>query len=286
MEHIDKLLIVCGPTATGKTALAVHLAKKYDGELVSADSRQVYKGMDIGTGKDYEELRGIPIWMYDVVNPDEDFSISQYRTLALKAIADIHSRRKLPIIVGGSGLYIKALIDQIDTLSVPPDYELRKKLKDATVSDLQSYISSNILDLMNNSDKNNPRRLIRKIEISKYDQTQIRKSVEFDTLSIGLTASLSEIQQKIEMRISKRIAQGALQEFDSLRKKYGNIPALQAPGYTSIETWQHDEIAYAKRQITWFKKIPDIHWFEVNDTKMIEKVEANVLSWYTSKDLR
>lgn len=255
MEHIDKLLVVCGPTATGKTALAVHLAKKIDGELVSADSRAKYiKGMDIGTGKDYDELQGIPIWMYDVVNPDDDFSISQYKALALKAIADILSRGKIPILVGGSGLYIKAIVNQIETISIPPDYELRKKLKDATASELQTYISPHVVSSMNNSDKNNPRRLIRKIEIAKHNKIQANTTVAFDTLTVGLSVSMIEIQKKIEMRISKRIRQGAQEEFDRLRKQYGTVQALQAPGYKSIETWQHDEIAYAKRQMTWFKE--------------------------------
>src|SRR3990172_7447839 len=105
-----KLLVICGPTATGKTALAVKIAKILDGELVSADSRQVYREMDIGTGKDRETIGDVPIWMYDVVSPDEEFSVSQYMKLARSAIADIHARAKLPIIVGGTGFYINALI--------------------------------------------------------------------------------------------------------------------------------------------------------------------------------
>lgn len=286
MEHTDKLLVVCGPTATGKTALAVRLAKTFNGELVSADSRQVYREMNIGTGKDYEDLRGEKIWMYDIVNPDEAFSISQYKMMAIRAISDIHARGKLPIIVGGSGLYIKSLVSDLETLSIPPDNALRTKLQDASISELQTYIHPDVLSGMNNSDKNNPRRLIRKIEITNNAKKISHQSVLFDTLTLGLNTSMEEIERRIKHRISKRIQQGVLCEFETLRKKYGNIPALQAPGYKSVDAWQTDEIAYAKRQMTWFKKDTTIRWFDATDINLIEKVEHEVFAWYTISDER
>ena len=150
---MGKILIVCGPTATGKTALASQLAKKFDGELISADSRQVYRGMDVVTGKDRPD---VPIWLYDVVNPDEEFSVSHWIKLARRAINDISKRGKLPIIVGGTGLYIHALLHPLETITIPPDRALREQLQEQSVKELQQMLTRGS---MNNSDWNNPRRL-------------------------------------------------------------------------------------------------------------------------------
>ena len=129
---MEKLLIICGPTATGKTKLGIKLAKKFNGEIVSADSRQVYKGMDIGTGKEVEDgkwvVDEIPIWLLDIVNPDYRFNVADYKKCADVVLDDIWKQGKLPILVGGTGFYIKAVIDGIGTMGVPPDWELRKIL--------------------------------------------------------------------------------------------------------------------------------------------------------------
>ena len=149
---MNRLLVICGPTATGKTALAINLAKNFKGEIVSADSRQVYKGMDIGTGKDlpkfsifnfqfsidkkqigYFLLEEVPVWLYDVVEPDYRFNVADYVECASRVIQDIWQRKKLPILVGGTGFYIKALIDGIETLGVPPDWKLREKLSNCQI---------------------------------------------------------------------------------------------------------------------------------------------------------
>ncbi len=127
---MNKLLVICGPTATGKTVLAAEIAKQFNGELVSADSRQVYRSMDICTGKDRPD---VPIWLYDIVDPDEEFSVSQWVVLARGAIADIHKRNKLPIVVGGTGLYIHALLYPFETINIPPDRTLRNKLQALSV---------------------------------------------------------------------------------------------------------------------------------------------------------
>lgn len=287
---IKKLLVICGPTATGKTDLAIKLAKKFNGELVSADSRQVYKYMDIGIGKDLpqfshfskENLREIPgierpkfrvlnsrkartrkfsfgdkfrigyylvedtkIWLYDIVEPDYQFTVADYVKCANLVIEDIWQRRKLPILVGGTGFYIKAVIDGIETLGVPPDWELREKLENKKIEELKDLLKK--LDplkwnKMNESDRKNSRRLIRAIEIAysklarsvstyQYMETKtinqrsqnpklkdLVKDLKLNTLFIGLTASYKILYQRIDQRVEERVRQGVENEIEKLLK--------------------------------------------------------------------
>lgn len=266
-----KLLVICGPTATGKTTLAAELAKRFNGELVSADSRQVYRGMDICTGKDRPD---VPIWLYDVVNPDEEFSVSQWAKLANAAIIDIVSRGKLPIIVGGTGLYINALIHPFETIDIPPNTSLRKKLSALSVAQLQAMIPRGE---MNASDWNNPRRLIRKIEIASSPKIDLQgeSSKSYDSLIIGITASWVILDKRIDERLNNRLQQGMEKEIEGLRVAYGRgLPSMSAIGL--------NEHAYARRQLTWFKKQGDIHWFDVTDEKISDKVTALIHAWYTT----
>jgi tRNA dimethylallyltransferase len=266
---MDKLLVICGPTATGKTALAAALAKQFNGELVSADSRQVYRGMDLLTGKDRPN---VPIWLYDVVNPDEAFSVSQWVKLARAAISDIHKRNKLAIVVGGTGLYIKALLTPFDTIDIPPDKRLRKKLQSASVVELQGMT---VRGDMNQSDWNNPRRLVRKIEIAKGETVKNRQEKIYNTLLIGLTAPASVLDARIDARFKERVRQGMEKEIDVLLKKYGReFPSMSAIGL--------NEHAYARRQMTWFKKQSGIYWFDVTDANFMHQVEAIIRPWYTT----
>jgi len=294
---MNKTLIICGPTATGKTTLAVQLAKKFNGELVSADSRQIYKEMDIGTGKDlpkkfsehtqprkagfsfpelkksqfrewsvrpenfknkkYElipyDMDGIPLWLYDVVNPDEEFSVAHYQHLATVVIKDIRKRGKLPIVVGGTGLYIKSLLSPIETSHIPPNKKLRKTLERFSLEDLQKRLrkeDSLTWDLMNLSDSQNPRRLIRKIEIIEFyrhpgldpgsrpiqrrqDSCFRRNDINEDTLLIGLTASYPVLYERIDDRVEKRVQQGIVGEVKSLLGKgYSwDLPSMNTFGY-------------------------------------------------------
>jgi len=194
---MSKVLIICGPTAVGKTALGVRLAKELNGEIISADSRQVYKGMDIGTGKDlpvnpkfeilnpkqilnskfqilnyqigYYEIDGVKVWLLDIVEPDCQFSVADYVRCANSVIEDIWRRGKLPILVGGTGFYIKAIVDGIETIGVGPDWSLRRKLSNYQIIKLSNLLKKIDLEKwkrMNESDQKNPRRLVRAIEVA------------------------------------------------------------------------------------------------------------------------
>ncbi|KKW10522.1 MAG: tRNA delta(2)-isopentenylpyrophosphate transferase, tRNA dimethylallyltransferase [Microgenomates group bacterium GW2011_GWC1_49_7] len=171
---MNKLLVICGPTATGKTALAAKLAKQLNGELISADSRQAYVGRDLETNKERPDVR---IWLYDIVNPGEEFSVSHWVKLARLAIEDIQKRNKLPIVVGGSGLYIKALLDPFDTIDIPPNRKLREKLQTFSVDKLQNMV---VRGNMNESDWNN----------------------------LGLRAPLPALYKRIDDHMKERIQKG------------------------------------------------------------------------------
>ncbi|HLD24403.1 MAG TPA: tRNA (adenosine(37)-N6)-dimethylallyltransferase MiaA [Patescibacteria group bacterium] len=272
---MNKLLIISGPTATGKTKFAAHLARRFDGELISADSRQVYRGMDLTTGKDRVD---VPTWGYDVVDPDEEFSVSHWVKLAKRAISDIQSRNKLPIVVGGTGLYIKALLEPLQTINIPPNKKLRKKLQKLLVNALQKMISRGD---MNDSDWNNPRRLIRKIEVLNFKRGPLAKQQgvplsNYDSLIIGLTAPIAKLDARIDERMMARKAAGIEEEIVALRSKYrANLPAMSA-----INLNEH---AYARRQLTWFKKQKDIHWFDITKEGWMARVEKLVDAWYTTK---
>src|SRR3989344_1522932 len=154
---VANMLVICGPTATGKTKLGIFLAQKFNGEIISADSRQVYKFMDIGTGKEWDE--GVKIWGYDLVDPKKNFSVFEYLKFVRKALDDIWKRGKLPILVGGTGLYIKAVVEGIDTLNIPKNEDLRKSLEEKNVSELYEKLAtldSSKAASLNISDKNNP----------------------------------------------------------------------------------------------------------------------------------
>src|SRR3989338_4637595 len=213
---MNKLLVISGPTATGKTSLAFKLAKKFNGELISADSRQVYKGMDIGTGKEFSAE--IPTWGCDVVRPDQEWSAAHFVKFAKEVIAEVQQRGKLPIVVGGTGLYISNLLNPPETLNIPPDKKLRAELEKLPVAELQDRLKkadSKRFYGMNESDQQNPRRLVRAIEIAilaSKGPTFLKRSDLIrrnDSLYIALIAPIKEIDRRIGDRVRQRIEKGA-----------------------------------------------------------------------------
>ena len=284
---MKKILIICGPTGTGKTRLAIRLAKEMDGELINADSRQVYDGLDALTGK--ERSNEARIWLYDVVRPDQEFSVHHFVQLAKAAIDDIHKRGKLPIVVGGTGFYLRALTTSIDTIAVPPNAVLRKTLyaksREALERQLQR-VDRRRWGTMNESDRKNPRRLIRAIEVALTEPHVPSMNPNYDALWVGLTASLAVLKERIARRVSGRFDKAIGEVREGLPPILGVDPLLS---YThgeikkeeALKDWAQGEYRYAKRQMTWFRKEKAIHWFDAQNTDFKKEVEVLVRGWYT-----
>jgi len=274
------LVVILGPTASGKTALALELAERYHGEIIAADSRTVYKGMDIGTAKPTAAERArVPHRLLDVAAPDQPFTVADFQRLANAAIKEISGRGKLPFLVGGSGLYIDAVVYNF-TFRAAPNVAERERLEAMSVDELQEAVHARGLPLPQNA--RNPRHLVRLLEtdgaLSGRDQLRAR------TLLIGLDPGRDILRQKITQRVDAMVAQGFIEEVKTLSGQYGwDAPAMQAPGYRAFRAYLAGEISleeakqrfvqndmrYAKRQQTWFKRNEDIHWI----SKTAEAVE-------------
>jgi len=305
-NNINKLLIISGPTATGKTDLAVKIAKKYNGELVSGDSCQIYKGMDIGTGKDQPEET--PIHLIDIITPDQKFSVADFQKIATKTIKEIQSRGKLPILVGCSGFYIDSVINpSYNTFSIKPNKLLRFLLNRFSVNSLQKIYK--FLDLqnfskLNHSDINNHYRLSRKIEIylsriSPLNQGEMSRFIEtegFNLLHLSLIAPLDFLYQRIDARVQKRIDIGFFDEIKTLLKKYKwSDPGLQIAAYQCLkpyfenknnlkdclQKWSYAEHSDARRQSCWFKSRSNIYFFDITKKDFQKNINSKITRWYT-----
>jgi len=297
-----KILVIVGSTASGKSALAVKIAKKFNGEIISADSRQIYRGMDIGTGKVTKaKQKQAKHWLIDIISPKTNFSAAQFKELADKKIEEILKRDKLPIIVGGTGLYIKAVIDNLNIPEVAPDQKLRKKLE----KEIEKYGLDFVFKKLTNIDPeaayiidpNNPRRVIRALEIAVKTtptpkrvgastgnvgekpfsaQRKLGKSL-FDFIEIGIKWPKNALNKRINKRVDLMIEEGLLEEVKNLVKKYGKKQqSFDAIGYREIINFLHKKISieetielikkntrnYAKRQMTWFRKDKRIRWIK------------------------
>ena len=300
------IIVILGPTSGGKTKLAIELANKFNGEIVSADSRQVYKGMDIGTGKDLGEYN-VPYHLIDVANPKSQFDLVKYQKLAFSTIDDILKRGKLPILTGGSGLYIQAVVDNFKLSDSKKDLDLRKKAEKLSLEELFNKLrklASKMADRLNNSDKNNKRRLVRYLEILEDDknfkgQTGRKK---YEALIIGLNCPREILKQRITKRLIKRLErQGMIEEVKKLKNNGLSWKRLENFGleYKFIALYLQKKLSYkemveklniainqfSKRQLTWFKRWEKqgakIRWLKdcnaaVEDVKKFIKKEADV----------
>ena len=274
-----KILVILGPTASGKSDLAVRLAKKFNGEVLSADSRQVYKSMNIGTGKiTKKEMAGISHHMLDVASPKTIFDVARYQKMAHKKIAEILKRGKLPIVCGGTGLYIKAIVENPSYPDIPPDWKLREQLEKKTTAQLFAVLKKIDPSRAETIDSKNPRRLIRAIEIAKQSGQvpTVKTAPKYDALILGIKPPQEKLKSAIEARLQKRIKQGMIAEVKKLRAQGVSWRRLEELGleykYAAmylqnkigrkemIKTLETKINQYAKRQITWFKKTPNVRW--------------------------
>lgn len=270
------LIVIVGPTASGKSALALDIAREYRGEIICADSRTVYKGMDIGTAKPTSAERAeIPHHILDVVTPDQTFTAAEFKRRSLLWIDDIAIRGRLPIMAGGTGLYIDGVI--FDFAFLPPaPAEAREELELMTLEQLQAEIKSRGINMPN--DPKNKRRLVRALETN--GQIPVKKGLRRNTLVIGLDVERDAIQQRIAARVDVMMDAGFVDETRRLVGEYGwGAPGLSAPGYKALREYlegrtnlseakaqfTHNDMQLAKRQRTWFRRNPYIHWVKNSD---------------------
>lgn len=283
---MSKIIVILGPTASGKSDLAVKLAKKLGGEVISADSRQVYKGLDIGSGKiTKREMRGTKHHLLDVASPRGLFTVARYRTLARRAVRDILKRGKLPIIAGGTGLYIDALLYDTPLPPVAPDPRLRAQLEKKTVAQLYAQLKKLDPRRAGNIESKNKRRLVRALEIVIRTGQPIPALSErkplYETEKIGISLPPEILKKRIHLRLAKRLKQGLIREvqrlhasgiswkrLDDLGLEYryvsrhlrGVISREEMVAAIEKESW-----AYARRQMTWWRKDAGIRWLVANN---------------------
>ena len=280
-ENKPDVIAIVGATASGKTAYSIELAKEIDGEIISADSRLVYKGFNIGAAKPtIEERQGIPHYMIDIVEPDFEYSAGLYKQQAKKIINDIIKRGKTPIIAGGTGLYIDILLKNYDLPEIPADRPLREELKKYTKDDLYNKLLELDSDAGEIIDKNDSKKIIRAIEIIKTTGKSLKNSrgikpSEYNIKWIGKNFDRKTLYERIDKRVDIMIENGLVEETKGLLDKYGDIPNITSTiGYREISGYLYDKYSleegiallkrntrnYAKRQLTWFRKNTDIIW--------------------------
>jgi tRNA dimethylallyltransferase len=286
-----QILVIVGQTATGKSELAVHLAHTLSGEVISADSRQVYRGMDLGTGKiTKDEMQGIPHHLLDIKDPNEDFSVEEFQQKAFQAIKDILSRGKNPIFCGGTGYYVQAVVDNLSFQTVPKNEKLRNELEEKSIEELKDILATIPQDKNVKTDTENKRRLIRAIEIGTHFGKLAclqKQDSPYDFILVGLTLPIDQLREKIRTRLQKRFDAGMIEEVEILHKngvswkkleefglEYGCIAQYLQKKIESLEemkTVLATKIGqYAKRQMTWFKRDEKIKWFSPEERQEIE----------------
>lgn len=278
--NLPKLIVIVGPTASGKTDLAIEIAKQVDGEIIQADSRTIYCEMNIGTGKpDY------PHFGIDLVNPDEDFTVAEFKAYAEEKIFEMVKRGKVPILAGGTGLYVSAIVNNLDLTDAPPNLELRRELESLSDDDLRSRLERTDPEAFASIDVQNRRRLLRAIEIvestgKSLNEQQTKGKPKFDVLMIGIDIDRKVLNDRINRRVDRMIESGLVDEVKKLKEKYGcEVNAMTGIGYRqmcsfldgsislkeSVEEIKHATRQYAKRQMTWWRRDVRIKWIKTNE---------------------
>lgn len=292
----EKVIVICGPTASGKTATGIELAKKINGEIISADSMQIYKEMNIGTAKPtIDEMQGIKHYLIDFVSPNERYSVAQFKLDAKKAIKEIITKGKVPIIVGGTGLYIDSLIYEIDYNDINIDEEYRNKLEEIVKEQGLDLLYKKAIKIdpeaMKKVSKNDKKRIMRVLEIfhstgktkTEQEAESRRNPVEFDYKVFAINWDRQVLYDRINKRVDIMIEQGLIQEVQDIFSRYDSFPtAMQGLGYKEvvdylngfytkeemIEKLKMETRRYAKRQLTWFRKNKETIWIDgSNDVK-------------------
>jgi len=277
------LLVVLGPTASGKTRLGVQLAKALGGEVISADSRQVYRGMDIGTGKDLSEYGDIPRHLIDIVNPGDAFSLFEFQRLFFEAYAAVQERGNLPVLVGGTGMYLQAVLQGYRLVGTPPNIPLRRELADLSMAALADHLKGSASRLHNTTDLLERERLVRAIEIAEYEREHRPEPIpEMKPLILGIRWEREALRRRIDVRLRERLAQGMIEEVERLYRQGVPWETLEFYGLEyrfiarhlkgelnrndmlqKLESAIHD---FAKRQETWFRRMERsgivIHWLD------------------------
>lgn len=286
-----KLIAVVGQTATGKSALAVELALRYGGEVISADSRQVYRGLDIGTGKiTKEEMRAILHHLLDVADPSKRFSVAEFKQQAEQAIEDIFSRDKLPILCGGTGFYIESIVDGVVLPDVPENKQLRAELSSLSAAELAERLKRLDPNRFETIDQRNKIRLIRAIEVAEHlgNVPKPKSNPQYEVLQIGLEFRDEELKKRIHKRLVDRIGKGMIEEAKKLHENGLSYERMNELGleYRYLAEYLQDIISkeelikilntkiwqYARRQKTWFKRDERIHWIKPNETEKAFKL--------------
>ena len=289
------VIVICGPTASGKTALSIELAKKINGEVVSADSMQIYKDMDIGSAKvTPEEMEGIKHYLIDFVSPDERYSVANYKQDAKKAIKEIISKGKIPIVVGGTGLYVDSLIYEIEYNNIEIDEEYRKSLEVIKEKDGLEVLYKKAMEIdpeaMEKISSNDSKRIMRVLEIyhstgktkTQQEAESRTKEIHFDYKVFAINMEREKLYDRINRRVDIMLEKGLVEEVKNLLANYKEFPtAMQGLGYKEVRDYLENKLSYedmvekikqesrryAKRQLTWFRKNKETIWIEgLNDT--------------------
>jgi tRNA dimethylallyltransferase len=294
---MKRLIAIVGPTGIGKSRLSLHLANIFQGEIVSADSRQVYRYLDIGTAKpSASELSRVPHYLINIVNPDEDFSLAQYLQLANQAIENIFKRDRLPFLVGGTGLYIKAVLEGWQVPRVSPDRDFRynreKRATERSIDELYNELVIADPDAAAKIDRRNVRRVIRALEVhakagKAFSQLGRKKTPAFSPLVIGLTIDRAELYRMVDHRVDEMIASGLVREVENLQKTgYDlDLPSMSGIGYRQVGQFLKGELTleeatqkmktethrFIRHQYAWFRRDDArIHWFDIKRQPDVE----------------